>query len=310
MIRLAVRCLATPALVIVVAWIAAGYCASAAAQMATPGTTSASAAISGLAQLDTDLDNGGSFRWNGVAVSAKVARQFTGSLEIGASLRYDHQDWHFNAPSAFGGRAPWQQLQAPTIGLDVDYAVAPGLTVGFTPSVGWSYESGAQTGDAVNWGAIFSATRFFSKDLVLGVGAGVFRQIEETRVFPFLIVNWQINDRLRLTNPFAAGPVGGAGLELAYALSDRWELAAGGSYRSYRFRLKDDGPNANGIGENRFFPIFARMSWKLAPGTKLDLYAAALVGGNLTLMDRSGNDIAKDDYKAAPAVGLTLAHRF
>jgi hypothetical protein len=25
---------------------------------------------------------------------------------------------------------------------------------------------------------------------------------------------------------------------------------------------------------------------------------------------RSGNDIAKDDYKAAPAVGLTLAHRF
>jgi len=280
------------------------------AQSGKPGATSASAAITGLAQFDTDLDRGGSFRWNGVLVSAKVARQFTDSLEVGASVRYDYQDWHFDAPTAFAGGAPWEQLHAPSLGLDFDFTVKPGLSLGVTPTVGWSYESGADAGDAVNWGAIFSATRVFSTDLVVGVGAGVFRQIDETQVFPFLIVSWQISDRLRLTNPFAAGPAGGAGLELAYALSDRWEIAGGGSYRSYRFRLKDEGPNANGIGENRFFPVFARMSWKLAPATKLDLYAAALVGGDLTLMDRGGNDVATDDYQTAPAIGLTLAHRF
>ena len=50
-----------------------------------------------------------------------------------------------------------------------------------------------------------AGTRIFSPDLVFGVGAGVFRQIDETKVFPFLVVNWKITDRLRLGNPLQAG---------------------------------------------------------------------------------------------------------
>ena len=161
-------------------------------------------------------------------VGANVTRQFTPEFAAGLSLRYDYQDWKWDDPAAFGGAAPWSKLNAPVIGLNLSYAIAPDWRLGFNPAVEWSGESGANAGDSLSYGAVLSATRIFSPDLVLGVGAGVFRQIDETKVFPFLVVNWKITDRLRLGNPLQAGPAGGAGLELAYALSDRWE--AGGRW--------------------------------------------------------------------------------
>jgi hypothetical protein len=129
-------------------------------------------------------------------------------------------------------------------------------------------------------------------------------------VFPFLVINWRITERLRLGNPLQAGPAGGAGLELAYAFSERWEVGGGGSYRSYRFRLKNDGPVPNGIGENRFIPVFARLTHKFDRATRVDLYAAAFVDGELTVSRANGNDLYRDDYKTAPAIGLALSHRF
>ena len=153
-------------------------------------------------------------------------------------------------------------------------------------------------------------TKVFSPTLVLGLGAGVFRQIDETKVFPFLIVNWKLSDSLRVANPFAAGPMGGAGLELVYAYDDNWEIAGGAAYRSYRFRLKDGGPTPGGVGENRFMPLFARISRKLTPQTTIGLYAFASLGGRLTVVDANGNDRYRSDYSVAPGLALSLAHRF
>jgi hypothetical protein len=280
------------------------------AQGARPGDVTTSMSITGLNQFDADLDRGGAFHWGGVQVGASVTRQFTPAFAAGLSLRYDYQDWKWDNPAAFGGSAPWSKLNTPVVGLNLSYAIAPDWRLGFNPSVEWSGESGANAGDSLSYGAVLSATRIFSPDLVLGVGAGVFRQIDETKVFPFLVINWKITDRLRLGNPLQAGPAGGAGLELAYALSDRWEVGGGGSYRSYRFRLKDDGPVPGGIGENKFVPVFARLSYIFAPGTRADFYAAAFVNGKLTVTGADGSDLYSDEYKTAPAIGLTLSHRF
>jgi len=157
---------------------------------------------------------------------------------------------------------------------------------------------------------VVGATKVFSPKLILGLGAGVFRQIDETKVFPFVIVNWQIDDKWRLTNPLRAGPAGGAGLELAYALDANWELAGGGTYREYRFRLKDDGPVPGGIGENRGIPLFARLSRKLGQKGRVDLYAGAVVGGRLEVTSADGNTTISSDYRAAPLFGLTAAMDF
>jgi hypothetical protein len=289
---------------------AALLAAPAFAQAPKPGDVTTSAAIAGIAQFDTGLDQGGDFRWGGLQASGNVTRQFASDFAAGVSLRYDYQDWSFDNPKAFGGVAPWSNVNAATIGLNLAWSPTPEWRIGFNPTVEWSGESGASAGDSLNYGAVLSATRIFSPDLVVGLGAGVFRQIDDTKVFPFLVVNWKITDRLRLNNPLQAGPAGGAGLELAYTLGDGWELGAGGSYRSYRFRLKSDGPVPGGIGENQFFPVFARLSYAFGAATRLDFYAAAFVNGELNVMRADGSDLYSDKYNAAPAVGLAFSHRF
>ena len=94
-----------------------------------------------------------------------------------------------------------------------------------------------------------------------GDRGGDLREIDETKAFPFVLVDWRINDRLRLANPTQAGPAGGAGLELAWTLDDRWEIAGGGAWRTYRFRLDRNGPTPDGIGESRGVPLFLRTSY-------------------------------------------------
>ena len=95
------------------------------------------------------------------------------------------------------------------------------------------------------------------------MGAGVFRQIDKTKVFPYLLINWKITDRWAINNPLPAGPSGGAGLELSYALANKWRLSGGAAYRCYRFRLSESNYTPNGIGQNSFIPVFARLSYAI-----------------------------------------------
>ncbi|MFM7009906.1 MAG: DUF6268 family outer membrane beta-barrel protein [Betaproteobacteria bacterium] len=283
---------------------------SALAQPIAPGATITSVGVTGLSQFDTGLGSGGSFNWQDASANLNVTRQFTNQLAAGVNVRYGYQNWKWTSPTAFNGRGPWSSIETPALGMNFSYALTPEWRLGFAPTVEWSGESGTGTGGTATYGAVVSAARRFSKDLTLGLGAGVFRQIDQTKVFPYLIVNWNITDKLRLSNPLPAGPSGGAGLELSYALTEKWTLAGGGAYRSYRFRLNDTGPVPGGIGQNKFVPLFGRLSYQLAPSTRVDLYAAATVGGNLSVVDASGNTPYSDSYKTGAAAALSLSHRF
>lgn len=199
------------------------------AQTLKLGETSAATSITPVNTFNTDLDSGGDFHWATGIVSGSVTRQFTPQFSAGLTLRYDFEDWKFGSPSAFGGQAPWKYLNAPNIAVDFSYAVQPDLLIGATPTVGWGYESGARSGNALIYGAIVSATKVFSPSLVLGAGAGIVHQIDE---------HW------RVSNPFRAGPAG------------------------------------------------------------------ASVAGRLSIDAANGNGFAQDDYKTAPAIGITVAHQY
>jgi hypothetical protein len=300
----------SPRQLIVMCTLCVAVSAQPLAQGLPPGTTVSSASLSTIFLFDTDLDSGGSYSWGSARVAGSMLRQFTPQLAAGISISYEYQDWTFSNPVAFGGTAPWSNINRPRVAATVFYAPAEDWLIGFIPSVGWSYENGASTSDALEYGAVVTAAKVFSPRLTLGLGAAVFRQIFETKVYPFPVVDWQIDDRWKLTNPFEAGPAGGAGLELVYGINDQWEIGAGGSYRSYVFRLSQDGPVGNGIGENNFVPVFLRVSYHAGKETQLDFYAAALTNGKLTVKNASGNDLVNDSYKTAPALGLTLQTRF
>lgn len=284
---------------------------AAAAQMRmTPGETSVSVGVTGLAQMNTNIVDGGSFSWQDASANVNVTRQFTSAWSAGVSARYNYQNWSWSDLQNLGGRAPWTAINTPALGMNFGYTPAPGWRIGFAPTVEWSGESGTGTGGTATYGAVMSVARTFSKDLTLGVGAGVFRQIDETKVFPYLLVNWNITDRLRLSNPLPAGPSGGAGLELSYALTDRWTLGAGGTYRSYRFRLNENSPVPNGIGQNSFIPVFARLSYSIDRTSSIALYAAATTAGRLSATDSDGTTQFSNNYQTGFAVALTFSKRF
>ena len=295
---------------IATATVIASLSSTVAAQDLPPGTTVTSASLTGLAQFDTDLDAGGSFRWAGAIAAGSMLRQVTPQFAAGFSAQYDYQRWHFSDPTRFGSGAPWREINQPELGATFIYAPAADWTIIVSPSVAWSYANGAATGDALSYGAVVIVSKDFSPTLSVGIGAAVFRQIDETQTFPFLAVDWQITDRLKLSNPFSAGPTGGAGLELTYTLADGWEAGFGGTYRSFSFRLDREGPVPDGIGEQRFIPVFVRLSRTLGKQAQLDLYAAAFAGGELKVKNRDGNELARDDYDIAPALGLTFRYQF
>ena len=280
------------------------------AQSATTNPVSLSASLTGIGQLDARLDQGGKFSWNGVLVQGSASRQFTAEFSAALSLRYGYESWHFDEPSALGTVAPWGHINRPAVGFRIAQQIAPQLGVFIAPELEWSYESGASASDAKTFGAVFGATQYFSSTLVLGVGAGVFRQIDKTRVFPLLIVNWQIDDHWRVSNPFQAGPAGGAGLELVRALGSQWELAAGASFRDYRFRLRDDGPAPGGIGRNEGVPVFARLTRQLGPQGHVDLYAGAVTAGKLRVLDATGATLSSSSYHPAPLLAASATLNF
>ncbi len=280
------------------------------AQTAPSNAVTSSAAITGLGTFNTNLDsNGGSFNWSGVIVTGTLSRQINEQWSVGFNLGYQYEHWSFSNPSAFGNEAPWGSINRPNLGFNVGYAISPQTRVFVAPQFEWDYETGANA-KAQNFGAVAGITHVFSRGLILGIGAGVFHQINETKVFPFPIVSWQISDNLKLGNPFRAGPAGGAGLELTYSIDDKWDLAGGGTYRDYRFRLQSSGPNADGIGQNQGIPLFARLSRKLGKDLRVDLYGGATVAGTLKLRDSNGNTLVSSDYNAAPFMALTLAADF
>lgn len=280
------------------------------AQPMQPGQTVTLFSLTALNQFNTQMAEGGSFNWYSGSVNLGVNRQFTPTWGAGVSLRYDYEHWSWSDPVAFGGQAPWQSISTPGIGMSLTYSPTPTWRLAVNPSIEWAAETGVGTAGASTYGAVFVATNTVSRDLTLGLGAGVFRQIGQNRVFPFIAINWRLTDKLTLKNPLPAGPAGGAGLELAYKIDDQWTVGAGGAYRSYRFRLNDQGPYAGGVGENSLIPIFARVSYRITPASILDFYAVASAGGQVQAQSADGSQTWNSGYRTGLGLGLNFRHRF
>ncbi len=281
------------------------------AQMQPVGTLGGSAALTGVANFGSDLDKGGDVSFNAAIANGSLSYQLAPQFRMGLVLRYTYEDWSFGGErSAFGGVSPWSSVQRPGVGLDFTYAPAPDWLIGVSPSIDWSYANGASASDGEVYGALVSVTHVFSPQLVLGLGAGVYRNVGKTQVLPVPIISWQIDPHWRVQNPFPAGPTGGGGAELVYAFDTPWEVAGGATYRTERIRLSRDGAYPGGVAQLRQVPVFGRVTYRLDQRSRFDFYAGALTGGKIDVYDAGGDGVASDKFKAAPFVGLTFATRF
>ncbi|HWS15607.1 MAG TPA: hypothetical protein VN450_05370, partial [Candidatus Methylomirabilis sp.] len=281
-------------------WALTGSIASAQTPGGPPeGAPGVSTSVSAgyLHEFGAAISGGGDFRVSR-AIAAADASGVTGSGSVlGLGLAYDLEEYSFSGPSGMAAFAPWGRIHRIGFSPSLMHPIAPGWRLLVAPTIGVAGEEGADPGDALVYGGVVSASKTFGRDLTLGLGAGAFRQIARWRAFPFLSIRWRINDRWRLSNPLRVGPAGPAGLELAYSPDEHWEAAVGGGYRSYRFRLDEDGAVPGGIGEVRGIPVLARLSRSWRPsGWKADLYMGAALGGKLALEDAGGNGIGSASF--------------
>jgi hypothetical protein len=280
------------------------------AQGNPPGTVTVSSAVTGIHQFSADPNQNGDVQWSSAAVSGGVMRQLTPAFAAGLSLRYDHEDWRLGPSAALGGAVPWRRLERPGATLNLSLALSRTFLVGVSPTVEWAYDSRAGAGDAMIYGAVVSAANVFSPRFTLGAGASVTRQFYSLKASPFVILNWKLTDRLRVANAAPAGPLGGAGVELRYAPTPDWELAAGGVVRSDRWRLEEHGATAANVGESSFMPLLTRLSRRLGTKVRVDLCAGVVTNGRIKLKDDDGHELARDDYATAPLVSASLSGRF
>lgn len=255
-------------------------------------------------QAAADIDGGGEFDVARYAVAADFTRTIDRQSSLGFGFAAATDDYGFS-----GIGAPWGRLTRFEASCSYSKMLSQDWMLRISPSVQTYYESGASASDAIVAGLIGAATHTFSPELSLGLGAAVFSGLEETRVFPFLAIRWKISETWSMQNPFRPGPAGPAGLEISRK-GEAWELAFGGAYRTYRFKLSEDAAVADGIGEYNGVPLFVRATRKLNETWELDLYAGLVVAGSLELEDEDGRDLVDRDFDPAPLAAVTFTGRF
>jgi hypothetical protein len=280
------------------------------AQPADPrntGRTVYSFSFSPINQFESDFGQGGSFSAQRYGFNFDASKPVANWLRAGISLGYEFEKFHFSGTTAFAGADPWSDIHRFSAGLPISYRMTDSWSLFIAPQVEWYGESGVATWkDALGYGSIFAVSYRVSPRLTLGAGAGVFSRMSETKTFPYIAIDWKITEELRLNNPFRTSPSGPAGLELSYRISELWEIAAGGGYRSFRFRLDDSGVAPNGIGEMDSTVGYARLTYRMGRDFKLDLYGGASFNGKMRIANSNGNELGSDDFKTAPMMALSL----
>ena len=273
------------------------------------GQTEFSFSATALHQFDTDLEGGGDYNVQRYLFRFGALRQMTPDLSGGVGLSYDYENWDFSGATGFRN-VPWGDIHRTGIDLSLRYSGIENWTLFFLPGLESARESGADWQDSLQAGGVAAVSYRFSKRLTVGFGGGLYTGLEETSGFPFLVLRWRISDRLLLANPFRPGPTGPAGLELIYTIDQNWSAAAGSAWRSFRFRLDDEGPAPEGIGEVDTVPVWGRLTRRFADRWVLDLFAGYALDGELKLEDRRGNKVGSVDSDAAPFAAVTVGFRF
>ena len=261
-------------------------------------------------QLPSSLNHGGKVAVTNLSLDLNSNIAISRALGVGFHLGYDYTDYRFSGPVALAGLKPWGDINRLEMGVNVSYDFTPELSLYIIPSLQFTRESDASWGKAIAYGGVVTVAYDFTPGLTLGTGVAAFNDLDKVSVLPVIVVKWQITDKLLLTNPLRPGPTGPAGLELSYTPVKHWDLAAGTTYRSNRFRLGSSGTVKEGIGESDVLPAFGRLTWKPAKYFSTDLYAGVMFGGSLFVNDRNNTRISSDHYNPAPFGALAVSGHF
>jgi hypothetical protein len=261
-------------------------------------------------QFETDLDSGGSFDVQRHFVRFDATRLVNHQWMVGIGLSFDYERWNFSGIDELADVGLWDEFVSPGLSIPVFYSPSQQWRLGVIPTINAAGATGAEVSESMTYGVVLSAAYVFGPHLMLGIGGGFFERLDQFEAFPYVVIDWKINDHFRLTNPFQAGPVGPAGLELIYATDAKWDVGVGGAFRSYRFRLDDSSAVADGIGQVDFWALFLRTGYQFGQHVGVDIEGGMLLDGSITIENKNAHELGDTGFDPAPFIGATIRGRF
>jgi hypothetical protein len=262
-------------------------------------------------QFDTDVDSGGGYRADRATASASLRYAFEQRRTISLAVGYNFDGYDFYGSTGLAGLRPWKNIHSVRFGVPIRWGLDDRWTLFGVPTIRSTGEQGASFSDSLNGGGFVGASYYLDENLTIGPGLGILTQIEDdTTVFPILLIDWRITERLSFGTGRGEGATLGPGLYFSWQPNTQWTFSFGGRYERLRFRLDDSGVAPRGVGEDRAFPLVGGATYNISPRAQLTVSGGILFGGRLTLEDQNGNTIDEQDYDPTPFLGASLRCRF
>ncbi len=262
-------------------------------------------------QFESGLEKGGDVSVTRAFIEPALIYAFNRRNNIGVAVGYRYDGYSFDGDDGLAGLDPWDTINEFRVSTPIRWGFGERFDVLAVPTARWAAESGGDLGDGLTGGILTGFTYKFSDRLRIGPGFGAFARIERNGIyFPFLLVDWKITDSFALTTGPGGGATRGPGLTLNYTGVEDWTFALGARYEQLRFRLDDEGPAPDGVGEEEGLPVFVSASYNPLPMVRLSALAGVQVMGEMKLENSSGEKILDAELDPAPFLGLSFRVRF
>jgi len=263
-------------------------------------------------QSNADLkDGGGDFTLDRWFVSAGVNYAWDFRNSLGFNVGGGRSDYVFDELTGFGGGNPWGEIEDLRVSATARFKMSKTGTAILIPTIRYNGETGADSGDSRTYGLFAAAAWRINEGLTIGPGIGVFSRLEDgTRVFPILVIDWDITERWNLATGRGLAASQGPGLTLSYQASRRWKVGLTGRFKDLEFRLDDEGDNPGGIGRDQSFPLVFSAVFDANQMASFSIFTGVELGGKLKLKNALGEPIDESKYDPAALFGALVELRF
>lgn len=263
-------------------------------------------------QSSADLkDSEGSFSVNRWFVSMGLSYAWDSRTSIGISAGGGSSKYDFDDLTAIGDGTPWEEIEDTRIAITGRFGFGDTGSIIIIPAARYNGENDSKSSDGRTYGLFAAAAWRINEGLTIGPGIGVFSRLEDgTRIFPILVIDWDISERWNLSTGRGMASSQGPGLTLSYALSQSWSLGIAGRRENVEFRLDDIGPAPGGVGRDQSIPLVATATWDPNRMVNLSVFAGIELNGKLKLKNSADELVEKSSYDPAPIFGATFKLHF
>lgn len=271
--------------------------------------------LTGAPSVDFQL-SGGEFDVMRIAVGVGVRIDLGREASLTFQAGYELNEYDFENDAGLGfanpGK-PWDDINIVRALVNLHVDVTDELSFFGGPVFEIASEDSIDIeSDSMNYGGFFGGQYRVDDGLLVGFGVGVITQLQDdARVFPILVLDWEITNEMHLRSMSAASAGGVNGVELVYRLTKKTEVGIGAGFTFRRFRLDDDvdGDAPEGVGEETSLPILVRIIHNVGPNVQVTARAGVAMAGELKLEQANGVR-EHESYDQAGLIGVSVSVRF